>query len=242
MFILGVTGGIACGKSSVSRDIVKYGAKIISADQLAHDLSEPGEDIYNAYVRHYGNMILFDNGKLDRRAVADIIFEDKAERRWADNTIHPIILNHVRDRLEQYQKLGVPLTVLDVPLLFEAGWDVLVDEVWVVWLNPNRQITRLMYRNRLTENEAVARVKAQMNIFTKRRRADEVINNNGTRVAVYKRVQFLMQKKFPHLSRCQSIEEEEMLRRAARKGSGERQKQSEKPEQTESPESAYDAI
>ena len=217
MFILGVTGGIACGKSSVSRDIAKYGAKIISADQLAHALSEPGKDIYNAYVKRYGDMILFDNGRLDRRAIADIIFEEKEERRWAEETIHPIILNHVRDRLVKYQSKGVRLTVLDVPLLFEAGWDELTDEVWVVWLNPIRQLNRLMYRNKLNEFDARARINAQMNPFDKRSRAAEVISNNGTRYAVHRRIQTLMKKKFPYMIRRPSIEEEEAQRRAARK-------------------------
>lgn len=221
MFILGVTGGIACGKSSVSRDIAKYGARVIGADQLAHDLSEPGQAIYNAYVERYGEMILFDNGNLDRRAVADIIFEDKAERRWADETIHPIILNQVRDQLELYQSRGVRLTVLDVPLLFEAGWDAMVDEVWVVWLNPHRQLTRLMYRNRLNETDALARINAQMDIFDKRELADEVINNAASRYVVHRRVEAIMKRKFPHFRRRPSIEEEEAARRAARQAARE---------------------
>ena len=199
MFILGVTGGIACGKSSVSREIAKYGGKIISADQLAHDLSEPGEAIYNAYVERYGKMILFDNGRLDRRALADIIFEFESERRWADDTIHPIILNRVRDLLEQYQEAGISIVVLDVPLLFEAGWDKMADEVWVAWLSPGKQLSRLMYRNHLSRHEAAARIKAQMNMFARRKLADVVINNNGLRQVVQRRIQRIMSKKFPHL-------------------------------------------
>lgn len=200
LYIIAVTGGIACGKSVVSREIAKFGAKIISADQIAHELSRPGEPIFNAYVEHFGREILFNNGWLNRQEIGRIVFKDQNERRWIDETTHPLLLNRARDLLEEYQAEGLPLAVLDVPLLFEAGWDVLADEIWVVWLYPRKQLQRLMYRNRLSYLEAVRRINSQMNVYEKRKRADIVINNNASRPMLLNRVQKLIRKKFPHLT------------------------------------------
>ncbi len=210
MYILAVTGGIACGKTVVSYEIRKFGAEVVSADHFVYDLSEPGQPIYNAYVEHFGKEILSEDGKLDRRSIACIVFNDPNEKRWVDRTTHPMILNCIRQELVDIQSRGVPIAVLDVPLLFEAGWEYLADEIWVVWVNRKRQFRRLMYRNQISYLEAFARINAQMPLDEKRARADTVINNAKTRYDLKKKVQRLMLAKFPYLKRQgPSIEEEE---------------------------------
>ena len=199
MYIIGVTGGIACGKSTVSNELSKYGAKIINADKMAHWQLSPGGEIYNAYIRHFGKDILNEEGLINRQKIASIVFNDKEQLDWINETTHPILLKHVRQRLVEYQNLGITLVILDVPLLYEAGWDKECDEVWVVHLKYSRQITRLMERNNLTLEEAESRIKAQISGKARRKLADVVIDNNGYKSATQKQIRRLIRSRFPHL-------------------------------------------
>ena len=199
MYIIGVTGGIACGKSTVSNELRKYGARIINADKLAHWQMSPGGEIYQAYINHFDREILDEEGFIDRRKVSNIVFNDKTELDWINNTAHPILLKYVREELIKNQSEGVTLSVLDVPLLFEAGWDKECDEVWVVHLKPMRQIKRLMERNNLTQEEARARIHAQLNNKERRLRADKVIDNNGYKSSTLGQIRKLIKRRFPHL-------------------------------------------
>ena len=199
MYIIGVTGGIACGKSTVSNELSKYGAKIINADKMAHWQLSPGGEIYNAYIRHFGRDILNEEGIINRQKIASIVFNDKEQLDWINETTHPILLKHVRQRLVEYQNLGITLVILDVPLLYEAGWDKECDEVWVVHLKYSRQITRLMERNNLTLEEAESRIKAQISGKARRKLADVVIDNNGYKSATQKQIRRLIRSRFPHL-------------------------------------------
>ncbi len=217
LYIIAVTGGIACGKTVVSYEIRKYGAEVVSADHLVYNMSNPGQPIYNAYVEHFGEGILQADGRLDRRSIACLVFNDPLEKQWVDQTTHPMILSRIRQQLVEVQERGAPIAVLDVPLLFEAGWEYLADEVWVVWLQRSRQFRRLMYRNRISYLEAFARINAQMDVREKRSRADVAINNSKNKYELKKKVQRLMLAKFPHLTRQgPSIEEEEAEYLAAR--------------------------
>ena len=199
MYIIGITGGIACGKSTVSNELRKYGAKIINADKMAHWQMSPGGEIYQAYINHFGMDILDEEGLIDRRKVATIVFNDKAELDWVNNIAHPILLKHVREQLVKYQNAGVTLSILDVPLMYEAGWDRECDEVWVVHLKPGKQIKRLMERNNLTQEEATSRINAQLNNKERRQRADQVIDNNGYKSATLGQIRRLIKRRFPHL-------------------------------------------
>ena len=199
MYIIGVTGGIACGKSTVSNELSKYGAKIINADKMAHWQLSPGGEIYEAYIEHFGKGILNDEGLIDRRKVAGIVFNNKDELQWINEVAHPILLRHVRERLSKYQSEGVTLVILDVPLLFESGWDRECDEVWVVHLKHARQVNRLMERNNLTLEEAEDRIKAQIPSKERRKRADVVIDNNGYKSSTRKQIRRLIKRRFPHL-------------------------------------------
>ena len=182
MKIIGLTGGIACGKSTVSKALRALGACIIDADALAHELSQPNQALFNAYVQRFGMAIVTPGGTLDRAAIARLIFTDPTMRAEVEQISHPLIRRAVEERLRMAEKEQKRAAVLDVPLLFEAGWDALVDEVWVVALPPEEQLTRLLARDKtMSEGEARARIAAQMPLAEKCARADVVIDNSGTK-------------------------------------------------------------
>ena len=181
MRIIGLTGGIACGKSTVSRALRALGAAIIDADALAHELSQPNAPIFNAYVERFGREIVTADGTLDRAAIAARVFADPAVRAEVDAIAHPLIRKAAEERLRAARAQDKTAAVLDVPLLFEAGWDALADEVWVVALPAEEQLARLLARDKaMSEGEARARISAQMPLAEKCARADIVIDNSGT--------------------------------------------------------------
>lgn len=181
MKIIGLTGGIACGKSTVSTELRALGAAIIDADALAHELSQPGQPIFNAYVERFGREIVTAGGTLDRAAIAARVFADPAVRAEVDAIAHPLIRTAAEERLRAARAQNKMAAVLDVPLLFEAGWDTLADEIWVVALPREEQLARLLTRDKnMTEREARARIAAQMPLAEKCARADVVIDNSGT--------------------------------------------------------------
>ena len=181
MKIIGLTGGIACGKSTVSTELHRLGAHIIDADALAHELAQPNRPIFNAYVKRFGREIVTASGMLDRAAIAQRVFADPAVRAEVDAVTHPLIRTEAERRLQAAAQHGERAAVLDVPLLFEAGWDALADEVWVVVLPATEQLARLLTRNKsMDEGEARARIAAQMPLVEKCARADVVIDNSGT--------------------------------------------------------------
>ena len=181
MKIIGLTGGIACGKSTVSAELRALGAAIIDADALAHELSQPHQPIYNAYVERFGREIVTVDGTLDRAAIARRVFADPAVRAEVEAIAHPIIRSAAEARLHAARDENKRAAVLDVPLLFEAGWDALADETWVVALPREEQLARLLARDTsMDAGEARARIAAQMPLAEKCARADVVIDNSGT--------------------------------------------------------------
>lgn len=181
MKIIGLTGGIACGKSTVSTEMRALGAAIIDADALAHELSQPHQPIYNAYVERFGSEIVAADGTLDRAAIARRVFADPAVRAEVEAIAHPIIRRAAEERLRAARDENKRAAVLDVPLLFEAGWDALAHETWVVALPREEQLARLLARDKAMDaGEARARIAAQMPLAEKCARADVVIDNSGT--------------------------------------------------------------
>lgn len=178
--VIGLTGGIACGKSTVSSWLAQKGAHIIDADAIAHRLAARGGSIYQAYLEHFGPIILAKDGELDRQAVAERVFSDLSERRWMDEMSRPLILAEVRQQLVKPLETGVPMVVLDVPLLFEAGWEKLADESWLVYVAEEEQLRRLCLRDSCTEEQGLRRIRAQMPLEEKISRADVVIDNGGS--------------------------------------------------------------
>ena len=178
MLIIGVTGGIACGKSAVVAEMKNFGAEVLNLDEVTHELLQPGGILFEIYVRHFGKKILDSSGFMDKKIVAEIIFRDRSERVWINSVAHPVLLNFTRDFLEKNSACGKKIVVLEVPLLFQAGWEILCDEVWAVTVSREEQISRLINRDKITREQAVAKINSQMPVEEICARADVVIEND----------------------------------------------------------------
>ena len=180
MKILGLTGGISCGKSTIARMLKELGANIIDTDKIAHELAEIGEPLYLAYLEHFGEDILLEDKKLNRREIAIRIYNDPNEREWINSVAHPIIRQRVEEEISRLKETGAKSAVLDAPLLFEVGWQNYADVIWVAYVNRQLQIKRLKKRDRIGRANAEKRLNAQMPIEEKKKLADVVIcNENG---------------------------------------------------------------
>ncbi|MBD2306979.1 dephospho-CoA kinase [Chroococcidiopsis sp. FACHB-1243] len=176
--IIGLTGGISTGKSTVSQYLAhEYHLPVLDADIYAREAVQLGSPILNAIAQRYGKNILQADGTLDRQQLARIIFNSSTEKQWLERQIHP----YVRDRFEQeINKLSVPIVILVIPLLFEAEMTDLVTEIWVVSCSSQQQIERLIQRDNLTVEQAQARINSQMPLSEKCKRADVVLDNSSS--------------------------------------------------------------
>ena len=178
--VLGITGGIACGKSLICHFFRKLGAAVLSADELAREAVRPGEEAFKKIVAHFGKEILTAEGTIDRARLAEKIFLTPAERQQLNQITHPAI-GHLADRRirELRQDPEVPLIIYEAPLLFEAKAEARVDLVLVVATTPEQQLERLMRRDNLSREEAIQRIFAQMPLAEKVSRADILVENNA---------------------------------------------------------------
>ncbi|GIO52360.1 dephospho-CoA kinase [Paenibacillus cineris] len=177
---IGLTGGIATGKSTVSALLVSKGALLVDADVIAREVMLPGHPVLAAAVEHFGQAILLPDGTLDRRRLGDIVFHDPAERKALNDITHPAIRQEIREQMQTFEREHSDrLVVVDIPLLFESGLEAMFEQVLLVYAPFEVQVERLMERNRLTKDEAVARIRSQMDIEEKKKRADVVIDNSG---------------------------------------------------------------
>ena len=174
---IGLTGGIASGKSSVGRLLAARGLPLLDADVYAREALAPGSPGAGAVLERYGAGVRAPGGEIDRAALGQIVFSDGAERRWLEELVHPLVRARFAAELEAL--VAEPLVVLVVPLLFEAGLEALCSEVWLVDCNETQQLQRLMARDGLGEADARARIAAQWPLARKRQLADVVLNNRG---------------------------------------------------------------
>ncbi|WP_062104315.1 dephospho-CoA kinase [Bacillus niameyensis] len=178
--VIGLTGGIASGKSTVSNMLKKRGFTIVDADLAARAVVEPGEKAYEQVVVSFGRDILHSDGSIDRAKLGSIIFHDENERKKLNQIVHPA----VRIRMEEWKKeaivAGKQTIIYDIPLLFESKLTHLVKKTILVFVNEETQLQRLMKRNNLTESEAMARIQSQLSLKEKINLADYVIDNNGS--------------------------------------------------------------
>ena len=175
---IGLTGGIASGKSSVGRWLAQQGLPVFDADQYAREALAPGCQATNSVQQRYGSTVQSEGGAaIDRAALGRIVFQDPAERQWLEQLIHPI----VRERFDQALSLHAktPAVVLMIPLLFEAGLESLCSEIWLVDCDESQQLERLIARDGLSPEAAQARIAAQWPLSRKRDLADHVISNQG---------------------------------------------------------------
>jgi len=179
MYVIGLTGGIASGKSAVSCILRKLGACIIDADQLARQIVEPNQPAWQEIVAHFGKAVLLPDGHLNRKLLGNIVFNSPADRDVLNKITHKRIFRKMEEAIRDMDKKGNQIVVLDVPLLIEAGFAALVDEVWVVYVSEALEMERLQKRDHLTADEAKARIQSQMPLCEKLRYATIVINNEG---------------------------------------------------------------
>ena len=181
MLNVGLTGGIATGKSTVVRMLVKKGARVIDHDALVHALQEPGRPVWTRIVETFGRGILDDGGRIDRKKLGGLVFGSEDRRRALEGIVHPAVLEEAeRERERIRREDGQAIVLSDIPLLLEVGMQGLFDLILLVYAPPEVQIARVMKRNHLTRDEAAARLAAQMPIDEKLERADVVIRNDGT--------------------------------------------------------------
>lgn len=180
MLILGLTGGIGSGKSIVAEMFRALGAKVVSADDLARVIVQPGSPTLARIAQRFGAAVLGEDGALNRAWLAKKIFSDPQARLDLDRITHPAIAELARRRFAVLEQESAELVVYDAPLLFEAGADAQVDAVVVVSVAEEVQLQRLMFRDSLDEQAARSRMASQMPLGEKLARADYVINNNGS--------------------------------------------------------------
>lgn len=178
--IIGITGGIASGKSTVTNFLREKGFQVVDADTVVHQLQKPGGRLYQVLVQHFGQEILLENGELDRPLLASLIFSNPEEREWSKQTQGEIIrgeLATLRDKLTQTEAIFF----MDIPLLFEQDYSAWFDETWLVYVDRDVQVDRFMKRDQLSKEVAESRLKTQWSLEEKKKLASHILDNNGSR-------------------------------------------------------------
>ncbi|MBL1211228.1 dephospho-CoA kinase [Geminocystis sp. GBBB08] len=192
--IIGLTGGIATGKSTVSNYLAeKYLIPVLDADLIAREAVTINSPIFQKIVNRYGKNILLDQGNLNREKLGNIIFNNYQEKNWLENQIHPFVRDSL---LSQMKKLSNPIILLSIPLLFEAKMTNLVTQIWVVNCNFATQLSRLQNRNNLTQAEAISRIKSQMPLAEKIKLADVILHNNQNLTDLYNQIDIIIISRF----------------------------------------------
>lgn len=180
MFKIGLTGGIASGKSTVLTYFKDKGIPYIDADIVAREVVEPGTEGLQAIVETFGSNVLHADGTLNREALGAIVFHNEEKRQLLNSCLKTHIRNRIMELTSQYEQGNTPILIYDIPLLIEGEWYTMMDEVWLVYVNETTQIERLMSRNGYTREDALARINSQMRLDDKRAYADIIVDNNGT--------------------------------------------------------------
>ena len=191
--IIGITGGIASGKSTVTNFLRKQGFQVVDADAVVHQLQKPGGRLFKALVQHFGQEIILENGELNRPLLASLIFSNTEEREWSKQIQGEIIreeLATLRDQLAQTEEIFF----MDIPLLFEQDYSAWFDETWLVYVEPDVQMDRLMKRDQLSKDLAISRLSAQWSLEEKKGLASQVIDNNGSQDQLLAQLNSLLER------------------------------------------------
>ncbi|WP_041090928.1 dephospho-CoA kinase [Jeotgalibacillus soli] len=178
--IIGLTGGIASGKSTVANWLKEQQYTVIDADISARTVVEPGKPAFNQIIKTFGQDILSAEGGLDRAKLGAVIFNDEDKRKQLNEIVHPAVRADMLAQKEQLLNAGKQTIIMDIPLLFESKLQWMVDKIIVVFVEAETQKERLMKRNQYTEEEAQARISSQLSLAEKAKQGDAVINNGGT--------------------------------------------------------------
>lgn len=180
MFTIGLTGGIGSGKSTVAEWFIKREVPVLDADKTVHRLFQSDPSTISKLVHEFGSEILGKNREINRSKLGMQIFSDKDARKRLERIVHPRVVECMQAEQVALRNTGTRLCIWDVPLLFEAGFEKFVDEVWVVWVPRELQILRVLARDKLSLPEIEARISAQGSLDDKRQLADIVIDNSGS--------------------------------------------------------------
>ena len=190
--IIGITGGIASGKSTVTNFLRQKGFEVVDADALVHQLQKPGGRLYQILVEHFGEKVLLEDGELNRPLLASLIFSNSEEREWSKQTQGQIIreeLGSLRDKFSETEELFF----MDIPLLFEQDYASWFDETWLVYVRRDTQLDRLMNRDQLSKESAETRLASQWPLEEKRKFATYILDNNGSREQLLSQVVTLLE-------------------------------------------------
>ena len=190
--IIGITGGIASGKSTVTNFLRQKGFEVVDADALVHQLQKPGGRLYQILVEHFGEKVLLEDGELNRPLLASLIFSNSEEREWSKETQGQIIreeLGSLRDKLAQTDDVFF----MDIPLLFEQDYASWFDETWLVYVSRDTQLDRLMNRDQLSKESAETRLASQWPLEEKKKFATYILDNNGSREQLLSQVVTLLE-------------------------------------------------
>ena len=195
MLIVGLTGGNASAKSPAARVFKDLGAHIIDADRIVHELLEPGQEVWQEVVEHFGKGILLPDRCIDRRKLGEIVFSDPEKRAWLSSCIHPKVFAAFTDQVKHLRDTRTTaIIVFDAALLIETGYYRNTDKTVVVYANQEQQIGRLASRDGFTREHALARIRSQMPLVQKCEHADYVVDNTGTREYAERQAAEIFQK------------------------------------------------
>jgi dephospho-CoA kinase len=209
MKIIGLTGGIGSGKSTVTDYLSARGFHVLDADKIAREIVLPGSDMLIQLAAAFGDAVICEDGSLDRKKLAEIVFSDAEKKKTLDAMMHTEILELIHERVLRYREeadtiaaaggdpgniLKYKVIFIDAPLLFETGLEKSVEEVWVIDADDETRIRRIMERDGLEREEILLRIGSQMERGEKNRRADVVLDNTGDQEALYRQIDLLLEK------------------------------------------------
>lgn len=191
--IIGLTGSIGTGKSTIANKFRDLDIPVVDADLIAREVVEPGKDAYQDIVATFGKEILQNDKTLDRKALGNIVFNNEEKRKQLNAIIHPAIRKEMVRQRDEWVRNGKECVVLDIPLLYESGLTHFVDKVIVVYVDPEIQLQRIMDRDQSTEEEAKSRINSQIPVSEKAKKADAVIDNNRSKEESYRQLKAILE-------------------------------------------------
>ena len=180
MKVIGLTGGIGSGKSTVSQMLAELGAVVLDADKVGHEAYQPGTKVWKEVVAAFGQEVVATDGSIDRKKLGAIVFGDSAALERLNGIMHPRMHEMMADKIEEYRRQGVKVVVLEAAILLEAGWTPLVDEVWLTVASESAVVRRAKERTGLPEEQIRSRIRSQLSNEERKKQASVVISNDGS--------------------------------------------------------------
>ena len=177
--VIGLTGGIGSGKSTVSQFLAELGAVILDADKVGHEAFRPNTKAWHEVIATFGRQILTPSGEVDRKKLGEIVFSNPESLSRLNQIMHPKMYDMMKAQIEEYRQQGVAVVVLEAAILIEANWTSLADEVWVTVAPENKVLKRLKEQRGLDEEQTLARIRSQLSAEERAQHADVIINNEG---------------------------------------------------------------